>query len=103
MERKDIGEDHRLLLSEEALNFLKELNDRKNAWFFWGKPSNHISREDVNVKYAWVEKNGNSVMLGVDNKTMQGYKMEEERPMWKIPLEEESYDKFIRWCTSFDL
>ena len=60
-------------------------------------------REDENVKLAYVIINGERKMLGVDNRTFRGYKMRDDVPMWKIPLEEQKYDAFQRWCTNFDV
>ena len=55
------------------------------------------------VKLAWVTINGKREMLGVDNKTMEGFEMEEKIPTFKIPLVPKKYDEFERWCTSFDI
>ncbi len=73
----------------------------------WGIYTPPEPKEDHHVKYAWVEIDGKREMIGVDNKTLKGYQMitnpEGGPQIWKMPLEELQYDKFIRWCTTFDL
>lgn len=73
------------------------------AAIWWGTTKKIDEREDKDVKYAWVIIDGKKEMIGVNNKTMKGYSMEEKIPTWKLPLEEIEYDTFERWCTSMDL
>lgn len=55
------------------------------------------------VKLAWVTIEGKRAMLGVDNETFEGYRMDDKYPTVKKPLEKQQYDSFVRWCTSMDL
>lgn len=80
----------------------KKMNDREAA-FLWGTFKPSPPKGDDNVKLAWVIIKGYRTMLGVDNKTMKGYAMNENTPTWKHPLEPISYDTFERWCTTFDV
>jgi hypothetical protein len=93
-------------IPEEERKHYKEWMEKRKEDFIkimWGTYVPPEPRVWNNVKIAWVMKDGKKKMMGVDNKTMQGYKMEKSIPTFKIPLEEETYDTFIRWCTSFDL
>lgn len=82
--------------------FYKKLNE-DFAKAIWGKYTPKEPKLEDNVKIAWVIKDGNRKMIGVDNKTMQGYKLEKTIPVVKIPLEDENYDSFERWCTLMDM
>lgn len=55
------------------------------------------------VKLAYVEIDDKKIMIGVDNKTLQGYEMNDNIPTVKKPLVPLKYNKFIRWCTLMDV
>lgn len=80
-----------------------EARQRMIGKILWGIYTPSLPRPWDNVKIAWVNIGGQRKMLGVDNKTMQGYKMEENIPTFKKPLEKQDYDSFERWCTFMDL
>jgi hypothetical protein len=89
---------------KDGLDKMQEEIDTAFAEFMLtGKLPQREPKEDDNVKLAWVLINGKRTMLGVDNKTLLGYKLKETCPAWKLPLEEVKYDSFDRWCTSFDV
>jgi hypothetical protein len=90
-------EQHRL-----RIEFEKKQQQRL-ASFMFGTFKKSPPAEDENVKLAWVMISGERKMLGVDNKTMAGYKMRSDVPAWEMPLVPQQYDKFERWCTSFDV
>jgi hypothetical protein len=81
---------------------LAQLNKDFTTALLWEVPPRE-PKEDDNVKLAWVEIAGCRWMIGVDNKTMKGYALHEDGPEWILPLVEISYDKFERWCTTFDV
>lgn len=89
----------------------KEYFEKMEAAIFWGQPidpkitpeQKEALRYANTIKFAWVETDGKRKILGVSNEDMKGYAMVPEYPAWKLPLEEEKYDKFERWCTTFDL
>lgn len=87
-------------IDKNAYEFLGETLNRA---LLWGRPLNYIESEDNNIKYAWVLIDGEKRMIGVNNKTMDGYAMKQDTPEWKLPLEKIKYSQFLRWCTSFDL
>jgi hypothetical protein len=86
--------------------FLKLLEFDRKYWetIVFGIPyyKEEHQKEDDNVKLAYVIINGKRQMIGVDNKTMKAYKLRDDIPHWKLPLEEIKYDCFERWCTTFD-
>lgn len=84
---------------------IKDFNDRMFNILVWGKKSKYYKEPEEKdfVKLAWVMIDGKKEMLGVHNKTMAGYEMEEKCPTFKIPLVPKEYDSFVRWCTTFDI
>jgi hypothetical protein len=54
-----------------------------------------------NVKWALVKIGDKNQLIGVNNKTMKGFKFDSEtREFLNEPQE---FDKFIRWATGHDL
>lgn len=86
----------------EARKKWAEHMEKIQAQMFWGTYKREI-KEDDNVKLAWVLIDNKRVMAGVDNKTMKGYKLRDDIPSWKLPLEPLEYHAFDRWCTGFDV
>ena len=79
----------------------KYLSNRYNRIFF--SPNEiYTKKESDNVKLAWVIISEERKIIGVDNLNYKGYKLNETTPSIKLPLEEIGYDKFCRWCTTFD-
>src|SRR5687767_9868405 len=70
----------------------------------WGEPwPKREAQPDDNVKLAYVIVNGQRVMAGVDNQTLQAYELNDTTPTWKMPLVPMNYDKFDRWCRLMDV
>lgn len=57
-------------------------------------------REDDNVKLAFVDDHR---MIGIDNKTMQGYELRDDAPEIKLPLVPRKYTTFERWARMMDV
>lgn len=89
-------------IPEKDIQKLKEIAEDLQTQLFWGAKPVEKKPED-NVKLAWVIIKGEKQMIGVDNKTMEGFEMQEKTPEIKLPLIPLKYDSFVRWCTSFDL
>lgn len=89
-------------ISEQEMYYLNEMKNYFWRNVLWGFPDKEKST-DRNVKLAYVMIKGERKMLGVNNKTVVGYAMNETVPTWKTPLEEAKYDEFVCWCTSFDI
>jgi hypothetical protein len=90
-------------ISKKEFEARLELDKQRWVDMLFGKIEVRTPKEDDNVKLAYVIINGKREMIGVDNKTLKGYKLNDEYPTWKLPLEEISYDSFERWCTTFDV
>ena len=94
------------MVHEEWVAWQKLQQESEDAWWahvFWGVPLPvREPKEDDNVKLAFVFAAGKRQMVGLDNKTMKAYKLRDDCPMWKLPLEPIEYTSLERWCTSFD-
>ncbi len=88
---------------EEHSKAIKEFSEKMTNALLWGRSEPHIPKEDDNVKLAYVKKDGKQVLLGVDNKTLKGYELEETIPTWKRPIIETDYQEFVRWARLMDL
>ena len=102
--KKDI-----IWVPEEEARLLKEWWEKEQKRMLtnllWGQPSsNKPTTEDfVKLAYVDIDKDHKHVMIGIDNRNMEGYKLSTDTPTVKIPLERQDYVKFERWCTSFDV
>lgn len=95
-------------ITKEELSLLEKEVENHNRMLLWGmtdEEKKHLEEFKQSIEYylkwAWVEINNKREMIWVHNQNMTGY----VRDGYGIakPLQEQKYDKFIRWCTSFDL
>jgi hypothetical protein len=93
----------RMWIPESQMKAIKDHYQKFWANVLFGNPTPREPEEDDNVKLAWVTIAGKRTMAGVDNKTMKGYKLRQDVPMWELPLIPLEYDHFERWCTGFDV
>lgn len=104
-------------MSDNTISWMsKEEYDKRQEWVrenehkiiaatIWGihKPLSPKDEKLNRVKLAYVFIGDNHVMMGVDNQTMEGYKLREDMPTIAEPLVPQAYDRFDRWCRSMDL
>lgn len=84
----------------------KKVNERTMNCILWGKcpEDNRTEAEKYkdHLKWAWVVIDGQRKMLWVNNENNKAYQEDGHYGVVE-PLQEVKYDKFERWCTTFDL